>query len=81
MEIDIIKIGNSKGIRIPKAILEQCGLCDHVTLSVRDNEIILSASPRAEWRSAFAAMAEAGDDRLLDPNTATDFDTQEWSWE
>ena len=26
MRVEIIRIGNSKGLRIPKAVLEQCGI-------------------------------------------------------
>ena len=41
MEIDVIKIGNSKGIRLPMAILKQCGIESKVELEIEDNCIII----------------------------------------
>lgn len=64
----IIKIGNSQGIRIPKVLLEQAGLGEEVELDVSNHQILIRAvgKPRQGWDEAFRAMAEAGDDRLLD---------------
>ncbi|MBP9738587.1 AbrB/MazE/SpoVT family DNA-binding domain-containing protein [Candidatus Saccharibacteria bacterium] len=42
MKASIIKIGNSKGIRIPKALLEQIGLDKDVELKVKDGAIMIS---------------------------------------
>lgn len=41
---------------------------------------IPSASPRIGWAKAFKAMAEAGDDKLLDPEVVTEFDDNDWAW-
>ena len=64
----IIKIGNSQGIRIPKVLLEQAGLGEEVELDVGNHQILIRAAgkPRQGWEEAFRAMAEAGDDKLLD---------------
>jgi antitoxin MazE len=43
MKIDMIKIGNWKGIRLPQAVLKQCGIDTQVDLEVTDNRIILKA--------------------------------------
>jgi len=82
MQLSIVKIGNSKGVRIPKAMLEQCGLEKTVDVEVRDHRIILSAPehPRRDWDKAFRAMRENGDDILLDDPSANDWDRLEWEW-
>ena len=82
MKINVVPIGNSKGVRIPKAILEQCNIDDEVELEVKDGKIILEPSvnkPRQGWDDQFAAMAENQDDRLL-IDDALEMDTDEWEW-
>ena len=80
----IVKIGNSQGIRIPKPVLEQAGLKDEVEIEVREGQIVLHAASagRAGWAAAFAAMAQAGDDELLDGPAplATLWEDEEWHW-
>lgn len=80
----IIKIGNSQGVRIPKPVLEQVGLRGEVEIDVQDGRIVLqpAATPRTGWAAAFAAMARAGDDELLDGGDPlpTVWDEQEWEW-
>jgi len=64
----IVRIGNSRGLRIPKQLLDQTGLGDEVELEVQRDQIVIRAArrPRAGWDEQFRAMAERGDDRLLD---------------
>jgi len=80
----IVKIGNSQGIRIPKPVLEQAGLKDEVEIDVREGQIVLHAvsAGRAGWAAAFAAMAQAGDDELLDGPAPlpTLWEDEEWHW-
>ncbi len=82
MQTHIVRIGNSQGIRIPKPMLEQAGIGDRVELEVRDGEIAIRPARRARaaWQERFAAMAEAGDDQLLDDGqpAATAWDEQDW---
>lgn len=84
MRTNIIRIGNSKGIRLPKAILEQCQLEDVVEIEVEGNTLIIRRlhAPRANWSQAFADMAKNKDDTLLDPDarSATEWDRGEWRW-
>jgi len=84
MRTRIVKIGNSQGIRIPKLLLERSNLAEEVELEVEDNRIIIRSSkqPRQDWESAFRAMAERGDDALLDKSllTRTQWDEGEWQW-
>lgn len=84
MKARIVRIGNSKGIRIPKPLIEQTGLSDEVTIEAEGNRLVIRAArpPRAGWAEAFQAMAAAGDDRLLDAEaiTASAWDEREWRW-
>ncbi len=78
----VIKIGNSRGIRIPRTVLEQVGLDDEVEMRVEGGKLIIQSphKPRQGWDAQFAAMAEHHDDRLLDENIATQWDEEEWTW-
>lgn len=82
MKARIVPIGNSRGIRIPKPLLEQAGLGEEVELTVEDSRIVIApaARPRHSWAEAFAAMHAAGEDSLLDEPTPTRFDQEEWEW-
>ena len=83
MKTTLIPIGNSRGVRIPKPIIEQCGLTEHVEMDVQDRMILIHAprQPRAGWAEAFARMARAGDDTLLDGQpTSTRWDEEDWQW-
>jgi antitoxin MazE len=82
MKTKIVRIGNSKGIRLPKPLLEQVGLVDEVDLEVRDGEIVISPSDpaRAGWREAAILLADRQEDELLDAPTPTGFDAEEWEW-
>ena len=84
MKTNIVRIGNSKGIRLPKSVLEQCRLKDAVEIEVEGNVLIIRPlnAPRGNWSQAFAKMAEHKDDSLLDQDSksATDWDRSEWRW-
>lgn len=84
MKAKIISIGNSRGIRIPKSILERTGLSGEVDLVVRDGALVVRAvtGPRAAWAEAFRGMAAKGDDQLVDapPASSSRWDGDEWAW-
>ena len=83
MKTRIIRIGNSQGVRIPKLYLEQSRLGEEVLLEVQNNEIVIRSSepPRHGWAEAFKAMAQRGDDRLLDDSVPSSrWDEEEWEW-
>jgi antitoxin MazE len=82
MKARIVRIGNSKGVRLPKALLEESGLSEEVDLSARDGVITIVGAQRARagWAQAARKLHEAGQDRLLEPPTATRFDDEEWKW-
>ena len=64
----IVKIGNSKAIRIPKPILEQLALGEEVEMSACEDQLVIwsRGHPRRGWEEQFRRMAECGDDRPLD---------------
>ncbi len=82
MRIKLVRIGNSRGIRIPKPLLEQAGLSGEVELSLVDSRIVIEAAsqPRAGWAEAASDFHARGEDQLLDEVTRTDFDIDEWDW-
>ena len=61
MRMDLIKIGNSKGLRLPKPLLEACGFSDSVEVEVRGQQLILSptVSPRAGWAEALQGQSDS----------------------
>ena len=80
----LIRIGNSQGIRIPQPLIKQAGLDSEVEIEAQSGQLVIrpARSPREGWAAAFEAMAEAGDDRLLDaePLTLTQWEANEWEW-
>nr|VFJ50152.1 MAG: antitoxin MazE [Candidatus Kentron sp. FW]VFJ64448.1 MAG: antitoxin MazE [Candidatus Kentron sp. FW]VFJ75457.1 MAG: antitoxin MazE [Candidatus Kentron sp. FW] len=84
MRATLAKIGNSRGIRLPKPVIEQCGFEQEVDMEVRHRELIIRSPnrPRDGWGHAFARMNEYGDDELLDriPESGSTWDEEEWEW-
>ena len=82
MKARLVRIGNSRGVRIPKPLIEQVGLTDDVELRVIDGAIVISnvETAREGWSEAAAALAEASGGRILDSPTPTRFDENEWEW-
>jgi antitoxin MazE len=82
MKVKVVRIGNSRGIRLPKPIIDQVGLTEEVELTVRDGEIVISPAgePRRGWAAAARTLAERSEDRLLDEPSPTAFDREEWEW-
>lgn len=78
----IVRIGNSRGIRVPKGLLEQAQLPDEVELEAEPGRLVVRAArgPRSGWAAAAKAMHVAGDDQLLDASTRTRFDDTDWQW-
>ena len=84
MRARVVKIGNSQGIRIPKTLLDQTGISDDVELEVEKNQIVIRpiSNPRKDWEKAFKAMAEKGDDALIngEENISHSWDDEKWQW-
>ena len=82
MKAHLVRIGNSRGVRLPKTIIAQAGLTDEVELGVRDGAVIIArtTSARSGWTDAARQMRQRDEDRLLDTPTPTRFDEKEWQW-
>jgi len=82
MRANVVRIGNSRGVRIPKSILASCGIEDVVDLSVDDGKIVLVAAQRVRqgWAEAAREMGQCEDDALVEPTMSTVFDEDEWEW-
>lgn len=78
----IVRIGNSKGFRVPKVLLEHAQLPDEVELQAENGRLIVRAArgPRKGWAEAAKAMHARGDVRLLDALTSSQVDEKEWRW-
>jgi len=81
METAIIQIGNSKGLRLSKTILEKYNIKDKVEMILEKGQIILKPidSPRQHWEEAFEKMRNNNDDRLLFNDVFEDENFEEWS--
>lgn len=77
----IIQIGNSKGIRIPKHILERLNLKNQIELIIDDEtqQIHIKSlnSVRKNWEESFQKMHQLGDDELI---IEDDLDLDPWEW-
>ena len=81
MRAQIIRIGNSQGIRIPKTLLQDGKISGEVELELHDHGILIRSlqKPRATWEAAFRTVSEGEDDQPLAPVT-TEFERKEWQW-
>ncbi|MGO8790987.1 MAG: AbrB/MazE/SpoVT family DNA-binding domain-containing protein [Terriglobia bacterium] len=82
MKVELIRVGNSRGIRIPKPIIEQCGFEDAVELRVENDHLVIAPArpPREGWEEAFLAAGSSAPDELLLDAPANRFDREEWRW-
>ena len=78
----VIEIGNSRGVRIPKLFIDQARLGNEVEIAVQRGHLVIRPvlRPRSGWAEQFLAMAEHGDDQLLDKPVLTKWDRSEWVW-
>lgn len=67
MQSTLIKIGNSKGVRIPASLLKEYDFGDEVILELQETGILIKPAkkPRAGWGRAFKKMHLCNDDALL----------------
>ena len=81
MELSIINIGNSKGIRLSKTILEKYNIQDKIEIILEKGFIVLKpkAEPRKNWEKAFQEMHKNGDDQLLIDDVLDDENFEEWN--
>jgi antitoxin MazE len=82
MELTVVKIGNSRGLRIPKSLLERCHIEDKVEVEVSGRSLLIRPKerPRQGWAQAAATMHRLREDR---PPYGDDLDAhvhKEWKW-
>ena len=80
MEVSVISIGNSKGIRLSKTVLEKYNIQDKLELILEEGQIVLkpASTPRKGWEKSFQQMHENGDDALLIDDVFDDENFDEW---
>lgn len=81
----VIKIGNSRGIRIPKSFIDQSGISNEVELELGNGKIIIKSLSKIRngWDAAFQGMSQNNDDVLLDHDSLSNqssWDDEEWTW-
>lgn len=81
VQTKLVRVGNSRGVRIPATLLQLAGLTDEVELEAHEHQIVIRSlrRPRQGWSEAFMAMAQAGDDHLLEADELGPMD--DWQWE
>ena len=81
MELSIIQIGNSKGFRLSKTLIEKYNIKDKVELILEKGYLILKpiSSPRKGWENAFKEMNENGEDQLLFNDVFENENLEEWN--
>ena len=83
MRSRLVKIGNSRGVRLAKTMLEEAGLTDEVDIHVRGRSIVITPAKKVRegWAEDARLAAKRGDDRLIETPPPTKFDEEEWVWE
>jgi len=80
----LVKMGKSRGIRLPQPFLDQAELDEEVELEVQDAQVVIRLVPRPRrgWEKQFDGMTARGDDRLLDSKafSLTGWDEEKWVW-
>ncbi len=81
MDISVIPIGNSRGIRLNKSLIEKYNIKDTVELILEKGYIILKpkSSPRKGWEKSFKKMHKNGDDKSLMADVFDDEHFEEWT--
>ena len=82
MKAQIIQIGNSQGIRIPKTLLEDSGISGEVELESHPDGILIRnvSKPRSKWNAIFKSLEESDEDVPAGGDPSTAFDEKEWQW-
>ncbi len=82
MRTQIIQIGNSQGVRIPKVLLEDSRITGAVDLELHPEGILIrnAQKPRSGWDESFRAMIENDDEDVAGSDAATEFEKKEWQW-
>ncbi len=82
MRARLVRIGNSRGVRLPKPVIEEAGLSEDVEIRVKGGAVVITPAtrPRAGWADAARQARSRGEDLPLDAPSPTRFDDEEWRW-
>lgn len=84
MVIRLVQIGNSKGIRLPKRIIEQFSFADEIEAEIKKDGLLLKkkTKPRAGWKKQILKEIKKNGypEMLIPDNIQNDFDESEWQW-
>ena len=82
MKAKLVQIGNSRGVRLPKPMIEEAGLNDDVDIHVVEGSIVITSNvkPRRSWADSAKRLHDQNGDVLLDQANSTAFDETEWKW-
>ncbi len=82
--VRLVKMGGSRGVRLPRLFLEEAEMDEEVEMEVQEGQVIirLVPRPRRNWEKEFGGMTARADDRLLDPKalSLTGWDEEKWEW-
>jgi antitoxin MazE len=81
MKTRLVRIGNSRGLRLPKPLIEEAGLKEEVEVTLRDGALVITSAdhPRAGWDNAVQLLLERREDYVFE-STPTSFEEEEWEW-
>ena len=78
LELKVVAIGNSRGVRLPKKLLERHAIRNAVVLEEREDGLLLH-SKKLSWEETFKDMAgEREDWRDLDVTLADGLEHEPW---
>lgn len=81
LKVDLIKIGNSKGIRLPSWLIDTVGFGKTINMHIENNKVVLSpdTSTRESWDQAFE-KASKEEEMIIDDSLGNAWDNEEWTW-
>lgn len=80
IELKVVAIGNSRGVRLPKAILERYEIKGALVLEAREEGLLLRGKPdkRLTWEETYREAAREREDwSVFDAALADGFDPKE----
>ncbi len=84
MVVKLVQIGDSKGIRLPKQLIDQFNFCDEIEVEINTDGLLLKkkTKPRAGWKEQILSEIKKNGylDMLMPDTVQNDFQENEWEW-
>ena len=83
MKVKLINIGNSKGLRLPKTIIQQYKIGEDLQIELQEDGILLKplTKPRTGWSEQFETAVKPIEKQEKNWIEARNrFDKEEWTW-